>query len=306
MSLLVSVILTNYNYAHFLDSAIESVLKQTYGNFELIVVDDGSSDNSREIINYYVSKDSRIIPILKKNEGQASALNIGFKKSKGEIISFLDSDDIYAPNKLEEIVKYHSLGYQYIYTDHQGIDVNENFIEDNLKRYLYSGWNIFPVYFLSKYVGNITSTISITRNIGKKIFPIPNEDQWKIQADDPIVFQASFVSSNFFLNKKLVFYRIHQSNNYYGKNLCNDYKYKLLIKRNNLKDIIMKKEGISSTFINNWWNLVAEFNTHEFVDLNLYKMYRNILWFNMNIPFLSKIKAHFELKKRFKLKYIKN
>ncbi len=198
MSLLVSVILNNYNYAHFLDSAIESVLKQTYGNFELIVVDDGSSDNSREIINYYVSKDSRIIPILKKNEGQASALNIGFKKSKGEIISFLDSDDIYAPNKLEEIVKYHSLGYQYIYTDHQGIDVNENFIEDNLKRYLYSGWNIFPVYFLSKYVGNITSTISITRNIGKKYFLYPMRTNGKFKPMIPLCFKLLLFPVIFF------------------------------------------------------------------------------------------------------------
>lgn len=99
---LVSVIINNYNYERFLREAIDSALKQNYQNIEVIVVDDGSTDNSRAIIASY---GGQIIPVLKENGGQASAFNAGFAASRGEIICFLDSDDVFFPNKVEKIVK---------------------------------------------------------------------------------------------------------------------------------------------------------------------------------------------------------
>ncbi len=87
--LLASIIVNNYNYGRFLAEAIESALSQTYANTEVIVVDDGSTDNSRDIIASY--KD-QIIPVLKENGGQASAFNAGFQASSGEVIFFLDAD----------------------------------------------------------------------------------------------------------------------------------------------------------------------------------------------------------------------
>ena len=76
---LVSILINNYNYGYFLGAAIESALSQTYQNIEIIVVDDGSTDNSREIIAHY---GNHIIPILKENGGQASAFNAGFAASR--------------------------------------------------------------------------------------------------------------------------------------------------------------------------------------------------------------------------------
>ena len=93
---LVSVIIGNYNYGRFISEAIESALNQTYKNFELIVVDDGSTDNSREIIESYGDK---LTAIFQENGGQGRAFNAGFAVSKGEIICFLDSDDYYYPEK---------------------------------------------------------------------------------------------------------------------------------------------------------------------------------------------------------------
>ena len=98
---LVSIIINNYNYGCFLQSAIDSALGQTYANIEVIVVDDGSVDNSKDIIRGYRD---RIVPVLKENGGQASAFNAGFAKSRGEIICFLDSDDFYALKKVMKIV----------------------------------------------------------------------------------------------------------------------------------------------------------------------------------------------------------
>src|SRR5207248_11792671 len=84
---LVSILINNYNYGRFLRDAIDSALRQTYTNTEVIVVDDGSTDDSRQIIAGY---GSRIVPVLKENGVQASAFNAGFAASKGQWICFLD------------------------------------------------------------------------------------------------------------------------------------------------------------------------------------------------------------------------
>lgn len=91
---LASIIVNNYNYARFLREAVDSALNQTHRNTEVIVVDDGSTDGSREIIASY---GNRIVPVLKENGGQNSALNAGFSMSHGEVILFLDSDDALRP-----------------------------------------------------------------------------------------------------------------------------------------------------------------------------------------------------------------
>jgi len=98
---LVSIIINNYNYEQFLSDAINSALNQTYPHIEVIVVDDGSTDNSNQLINSYGNK---IIQVFKENGGQASALNAGFAASQGDIICFLDADDIFLPEKVTEVV----------------------------------------------------------------------------------------------------------------------------------------------------------------------------------------------------------
>src|SRR3954451_20463787 len=95
---LVSIVIDNYNYARFLPEAIESALAQTYPDTEVIVVDDGSTDDSREIIASY---GSRVRPVLKTNGGQASAFNAGFAASRGDVVLFLDSDDTLFPEAVE-------------------------------------------------------------------------------------------------------------------------------------------------------------------------------------------------------------
>ena len=98
---LVTILINNYNYGRFLCDAIDSALNQTYSNTEVIVVDDGSTDGSREVIASY---DGRIVPILKDNGGQASAFNAGFAASHGQWVFLLDSDDIFLSDKTERIL----------------------------------------------------------------------------------------------------------------------------------------------------------------------------------------------------------
>lgn len=100
--MLVTILINNYNYGRFLREAIDSALNQSYPHCEVIVVDDGSTDDSREIIASY---GNRIIPVLKENGGQASAVNAGFAVSRGEIVCFLDSDDVFLPEKVSVVLR---------------------------------------------------------------------------------------------------------------------------------------------------------------------------------------------------------
>jgi glycosyltransferase involved in cell wall biosynthesis len=98
---LVSIIINNYNYGRFVGATIDSALNQTYPRTEVIVVDDGSTDNSRDVIARY---GQRVTTMLKPNAGQASAFNAGFARSRGDIVIFLDSDDLLAPHIVEAVV----------------------------------------------------------------------------------------------------------------------------------------------------------------------------------------------------------
>ncbi len=98
---LVSVIISNYNYENYLRDAVDSALGQTYSNIEVIVVDDGSTDGSRDVIASY---GDRIIAVLKENGGQASTCNVGYRRSKGEIVIFFDADDMLLPDTVGRVV----------------------------------------------------------------------------------------------------------------------------------------------------------------------------------------------------------
>lgn len=91
---LISIIVNNYNYGRYVGEAIDSALAQTYRNIEVVVVDDGSTDQSRDVIAGY---GSRVVGVLKSNAGQGSAFNAGFAASRGDIVIFLDSDDALLP-----------------------------------------------------------------------------------------------------------------------------------------------------------------------------------------------------------------
>ena len=121
MKKLISVILPVYNGAQYLSKAIESILNQTLINFELIIINDGSIDNSMEIIEHYANIDGRIIIIDRENKGLIYTLNEGIEKSEGEYIARMDQDDISIENRLE---------LQYEYMLDNGLDVcGGNYIE---------------------------------------------------------------------------------------------------------------------------------------------------------------------------------
>ena len=99
---LASVIVTSYNYGRYLRAALNSALGQTYPRTEVVVVDDGSADDSREVIAGY---GDRVRTVLKENGGQASAFNAGFRACRGEVVVFVDSDDVLLPGAVASAVR---------------------------------------------------------------------------------------------------------------------------------------------------------------------------------------------------------
>lgn len=101
---LVSIIIPTYNKEEYIKKALESVLNQTYKEIEVIVIDDGSIDNTQEIVKSF--NNTRIIYIWQENKGAAAARNTGIKKAQGKYIAFLDSDDLWLKEKLEKQVRF--------------------------------------------------------------------------------------------------------------------------------------------------------------------------------------------------------
>ena len=101
----ISIIVPVYNVEKYLKRCIDSILNQSFTDFELILVDDGSTDNSGEIIDEYAIKDERIKVIHKENGGLSSARNVGIEYSKGNYIAFVDSDDYINKNMYKFYIK---------------------------------------------------------------------------------------------------------------------------------------------------------------------------------------------------------
>ncbi len=130
----ISIICPNFNKGLFIRETIESVLANTHENWELIIIDDGSTDHSLSIISNYVKKDSRILCIQQSNQGGALARNTGMEKAQGEYLLFLDSDDLISPhclaNRLHIAQQYpNGIGWVFPLLPFKGQYKDQNFIE---------------------------------------------------------------------------------------------------------------------------------------------------------------------------------
>lgn len=210
---LVSIIVNNYNYARYLRDAIESALNQTYPRTEVIVVDDGSTDNSREIIETFASR-GKVIPVYKENGGQASAFNAGFARSQGEIIIFLDADDVLLPQAVEEVVRVWRKGVTKVQWRLALVDQNlkplggvypEYKLPSGDVRRLLLKWRLYP--------SSPTSGNAFSRVFLQGVLPMP-EQPWRISADSYLLTLAGLRGPIISIDQTLGFYRIHGKNNW--------------------------------------------------------------------------------------------
>ena len=222
---LVSVLMTNYNYARYIGESIESVLKQTYPYFELIICDDGSTDNSVEVIDRYLKGDQRIRLVRKENGGQASATAAAYAEANGEIISLLDADDLFHSTKLEKIVA------AFKYNPAAGCCMNKmvpvsktgETISKPIPDAFEDGW-LAPEILRSGLFGRSLSTsgLSFRKQVMDYAFPLPSEFSVAYRkkgapTDMYLLGIARLISCITSVPEILVDYRFHGTND--GSNL---------------------------------------------------------------------------------------
>lgn len=214
---LVTALICNYNYGRFLADAINSALDQTWANLEVIVVDDGSTDNSREVLQRYTDK---IRVILKENGGQASAFNAGVAVATGDIICFLDSDDMWCSNKIESVVeKFFEAEWGLVCHDYSHIDLNglplSADIEKSISKAPLLSGSVFDYVVNNhlRWVFSPTSGIGISAAIARKLFPLPESD-FRLCADSPLAYGAICFGNVGVIDKQLFKYRLHGNNGF--------------------------------------------------------------------------------------------
>lgn len=237
---LVSIVINNYNYERYVADSIESALRQTYSRCEVVVVDDGSSDGSRGVIAQY---GDRIIPILKTNGGQASAMNAGIAASSGDLIIFLDSDDILLPHAVESLVravsgedlsKIAKIQWRVRLVDAEGRDLGR-VLPDPRRAFPPRATISSPSYGLEDYSpptsGNAFSRQAITR-----LSPIPTES-YRICADAYINAVAPIYGDIVSIDATLSLYRIHGANGLTGRTMdIGEVRRRITIERSRERD----------------------------------------------------------------------
>jgi glycosyltransferase involved in cell wall biosynthesis len=200
----ISIITPNFNYDKFIGQTIESVVAQDYDNIEHIIIDDGSTDSSVEVVKSFKEKyPGKIKLIQQENEGQTPAINVGLKAAVGDIICWINSDDTYCSNVFAEVVKIFKddKTIDIIFGDANVIDLNNNFIY-RLRHFSFS-------YYESVFVGfNNTLTSNavfwrreITSNVGLM------KGSLKCNMDGEYFSRITFKKKLYYLKKPLANFR---------------------------------------------------------------------------------------------------
>ena len=208
---LLSVIVINYNYARFLKYSIDSALAQDWPNKEVVVVDDCSTDNSRELIRGY---GSQIVPVMQhQNRGHGAGMNTGFVHSKGEIVIFLDADDYLHPNALRRVAENRLPGaaqYQYR-LDLVGAD-GRIFDTYPPKEFHWDDGDVTDALLTrGRYATTVTSGLAFSRAALMSIMPM-NEDAFRQGGDGYLVTVAPLYGRVITIDEILGAYRQHGTN----------------------------------------------------------------------------------------------
>ena len=215
-----SIVMPAYNHQQFVGEAIENVLNQTLSDFEFIIIDDGSTDNTAEVIKGY--KDDRIQYYYQKNQDAYNALNNGIAKTSGKFIAILNSDDVYLPNRFERMFEFQKEHKAHcLFTDVIPIsDSSEEFTDPNF------GWNLWHQKNRNKYFelddlyagflhGNFmvtTSNLFMSAQAAKKVGGFTS---LRYLHDYDFIFRMllAYPKNTFYMrDEKLLKYRIHSGN----------------------------------------------------------------------------------------------
>lgn len=227
MSDLITVIIPTYNRVDFIEECINSVLTQTYSNLELLIIDDGSTDNTKNIVENIIetSRDPRIKYIYQENKGVAEARNTGIKNANGNLVAFLDSDDYWTKEKLEKQIKLIKTNdSDLVHTGFYIKDLN-TITKSNLIKHNFDKRGLHFQLLKGNFI--CTSSILIKKEcldkvgfFDKTFSPCEDYDMWLRLSEKKYIFD--------YIEENLLYYREYSSDNI-SKNIKNLEKANILI-----------------------------------------------------------------------------
>lgn len=257
---LVTIIVPCYNQAQYLHEALQSVLNQTYENWECIIVNDGSPDDTEEVARHWVKKDSRFVYLYKDNGGLSSARNLGLEKAQGDYIQFLDSDDYIVETKLE--LSLATLQYEnnnIVITNFNMFTKSINDLQQPFCNLRMEFFNFENLLFGWDYEFNIP----IHCGFFQKSFFNNFKFQEALKAkEDWIMWLSFFKNENhvYFINSSLAYYRIHKNS------MTKDLKH---METNSAKVLTYLKEIVSEKYFIDYLCFILEKKQIEIANLNL-------------------------------------
>jgi len=263
--MLISIIMPAYNAEKYIALSIDSVLAQTYPNWELIIVDDGSTDNTASIVKGYVIKDYRIKYIYQKNGKQAKARNNGITNAKGYILAFLDSDDVWLPEKLEislsnfDTNKYDLLFTNSYYTSDENIDVRSHtYAKMHVISGVYSNDEALKQFIQVNRIPTLTVLVK-----KEKVLELGGFDSRFVPAEDYDLWIRLLKNGSVFIAIDLVLsiYRLIDESSTAKDRFATDSVLKCLNKNFSFSEIKRLKE---QTSIINWAKMFVELHLHDF------------------------------------------
>ncbi len=208
---LVSVVVNNFNYARYLRQSVDSALAQRYPRVEVVVVDDASSDGSREVIRSY---GSRVVAVLQeRNGGQAAAINAGVRASRGDLVMMLDADDYLYPDAAERAVAAFGPGIAKVQYRLDLVDADGAKLDVYPRPEVrFDDGDVVPrLLAMGRYETTVTSGNAFGREVLERILPVP-EDEFRISADGYLVSVAPFHGAVRSVEEPLGAYRLHGAN----------------------------------------------------------------------------------------------
>jgi len=211
---LVTVIIPCYNQAQYLPEALDSVIAQTYENWECIIVNDGATDNTEGVAQGYIVKDKRIKYIYQNNQGLSKARNSGFNLANGEYIQFLDCDDYLAPEKIFVQIEFFKSNndYKVCYTGFYHYYQNKGIAKQDLNIDI-SDDPLYHILFAEDRKTGLTIHNALFHSTLWNDDEVPFTDNFKYWHEDWVFWIKTAMKTNKFkyISTPLVYYRIHDS-----------------------------------------------------------------------------------------------
>jgi len=242
----VSVVVTNHNYAAFVGEAVDSALAQGLAAYEVIVVDDGSTDGSVPLLQQRYGANAHVRLVTTANQGQLAAMSTGVAACQGDAVAFLDADDRWRPDHLETLAS--------VLSARPDVD----FVYGNLERFgrEQGTWHVersdrdlgvrtLQEYHLQPWFGSPTSALVLRRTLCQRVLDLPSDlrGEWVTRADDCLVLGAGILGARkYYVARPTVEYRVHEHNRWYGAQGRMDNAYLARLRR--LVDCYGRKAGL--------------------------------------------------------------